>query len=352
MRRCFLVIHFVLLACVVQAMPLEQLLPDERNNVTLFQSYSKSVVYIHRIATYVNQVYGILDLPEGSGSGIVWDNTGHIVTNYHVIQGADKLAVSFGHLTVPAFVVGVEPFKDIAVLRVKDPKALALLKQIPPFVLAKTSELQVGQKAIAIGNPFGLDRSLTVGVISALGRQVPGAGGVTIHNMIQTDASVNPGNSGGPLLDSQGHLIGLNTAIFSSSGSSAGVGFAVPADDIGRIVPQLIEHGRVVLAGIGILRVPPGVAASLGVRRGILIAEVLPGSPAAKAGLKGTYRTRLGGIHVGDVIVAVNEHETPNYDVMYNILSQVKVGEMINVKILRDGKFLDFKMHTIDIAGH
>lgn len=337
---------------IAHAMPINELLPEERNTVSLFQTYAKNVVHVHRFGTYVNQVYGILELPEGNGSGIVWDRQGHIVTNFHVIRDADKLAVTLGHITVEAKVVGVEPHKDIAVLKIKDPKALLLLQQITPFTLAKTNELLVGQKTIAIGNPFGLDNTLTEGVISALGRQVPGAAGVTIRNMIQTDAPINPGNSGGPLLDSQGHLIGLNTAIFSNSGSSTGIGFAVPADDIGRIVPQLIRDGRIRLAGIGIARVAPSVAASLGVRHGVLIGEVLPNTPAAKAGLLGTYRSSWHSIHLGDVIVAVNDLKVSNFDDLYRIFSILHVGEPVAVTVLRNGQRMVFKMQTIDIGGY
>mgnify|MGYP002139136596 CR=1 FL=1 len=210
----------------------------------------------------------------------------------------------------------------------------------------------VGQKTIAIGNPFGLDHSLTEGVISALGRQVPGAGGVAIRDMIQTDTSINPGNSGGPLLDSKGRLIGLNTAIYSNSGSSAGVGFAVPADDIARIVPQIIKNGRVVLSGIGIQRVEPSIAQRLGVNQGVLIADVIPKTPAALVGLRGTGRDHLGRMHLGDIIVALNGHPVKNYDALYHLFTDIKVGEKITLTILRGGKQINHKMKTIDIAAY
>lgn len=331
---------------------LDELLPNERNTVEIFQKFSPKVVYVHRLANVVNHSYERMQISAGAGSGIIWDNQGHIVTNFHVINGADNLAVSIGKLTVPARVIGAEPRKDIAVLAIKSPKALALLKSYAPFELARTNELLVGQKTIAIGNPFGLDHSLTVGVISALGRQVPGAGGVTIRDMVQTDTSINPGNSGGPLLDSKGRLIGLNTAIYSNSGSSAGVGFAVPADDIARIVPQLIKNGRVMLAGIGIQRVEANVAQRLGVKKGILVADVLPRSPAAFAGLQGTVRDSWGRLHLGDVIVALNGHPVDNYDVLYNLLTDIKVGEQITLTVLRQSKRLNYKMKTIDIAAY
>ncbi len=191
----------------------------------------------------------------------------------------------------------------------------------------------VGQKALAIGNPFGFDHSLTVGVISALGRQVPGVGGVTIHDMIQTDASINPGNSGGPLLDSMGRLIGMNTAIFSESGSSAGVGFAVPGNEIEHIVNQIIKNGRVKLAGIGFQPVRPSIAQHFGVTRGILVAEVMPNTPAAKAGLRGTYRDGLRRIVLGDIVIGINGHPVKNYDELYHLLSSIEIGKKVKMTI-------------------
>ncbi|MDP1603298.1 MAG: trypsin-like peptidase domain-containing protein [Legionella sp.] len=338
--------------CASQAFSgtLDELLPNERNNVEIFQKFSPKVVYVHRLAT-INQAHIKKHIIAGAGSGIIWDEKGHIVTNYHVIKGADDLAISIGKVTVPAKVIGAEPRKDIAVLAITSPKALALLKSYVPFELIHSRDLLVGQKALAIGNPFGLDHSLTIGVISALGRQVPGAGGVTIREMIQTDAAVNPGNSGGPLLDSKGRLIGLNTAIYSNTGSSAGIGFAVPSDDIERIVPQLIKNGRVVLAGIGIRRVEPGVAARLGVNKGILIADVIPHTPAAQAKLRGTFRDSRGRLNVGDVLVAVNGHPVDNYDVLYNLLNNIPVGDGITITIERHHKPLNLKIKTVDIAG-
>lgn len=350
-------ILIVCFSCIVcfsgYAAKLDELLPNERNTIDVFEKASPKVVYVHRMATVINQAAERLQIPAGTGSGIIWDAQGHVVTNFHVVNGADKLAVTIGKITVPAKVVGVEPRKDIAVLAISSPKALAQLKSYIPFDIAHTSELLVGQKALAIGNPFGLDHTLTVGVISALGRQVPGIAGVNIRDMIQTDASINPGNSGGPLLDSLGRLIGLNTVIFSQSGSSAGIGFAVPADDIERIVTQIIKHGRVVLAGIGILRVEASVAARLGVRKGILIADIMPHTPAAQAGLRGTSKNGWGHISsIGDVIVALNGHPVSNYGALYNLLTEVKIGERITVTVLRNGKRMNFSMKTIDIAAY
>lgn len=352
--RFFLTLLFLvaLLSQPLFATTVNELLPDERNTVDIFQQSASKVIYVHRIKTVINGAYEQLHLPAGAGSGIIWDRQGHIVTNFHVISGADKVAVSIGKQTFSAQVVGVEPRKDIAVLIIKSPKALALLKTLKPFEIAHTDTLLVGQKTIAIGNPFGLDHSLTTGVISALGREVPGIGGVMIREMIQTDASINPGNSGGPLLDSAGRLIGLNTAIYSQSGSSSGVGFAVPGDEVFRIVSQIIQHGRVVLAGIGIQRVEPNLAMKLGVSKGILIARVLPHTPAANAGLQGTYRNQWGHIHLGDVIVALNGHPVPTYDVLYDLLTKVPIGENITITVVREGRRIQHKMKTIDIAEY
>lgn len=347
----FLSVFFCsLISETVFALP-NELLSNEQNNVDIFQKFSPKVVYVHRFS-HVSHRFNVQKQVTGAGSGIIWDNKGHIVTNYHVVKGADELAVSIGKLTYKATVIGAEPRKDIAVLRVNSPKALALLKQFEPFSLVHSRDLLVGQKALAIGNPFGLDHSLTIGVISALGRQVPGAGGVTIREMIQTDASINPGNSGGPLLDSKGRLIGLNTVIYSNTGSSAGIGFAVPADDIERIVPQLINKGRVVLAGIGIQRVDPRIANSLGISKGVLIADVLPHTPAADLKLQGTYRDALGRLHVGDTITALNGHAVDDYDSLYNLLSTIRVGEEIKISIKRRNQLLHYKMKTIDIAAY
>jgi len=347
-------IFAAVLSCVVSfssSAALNDLLPNERNTVELFQKYSPNVVYVHRLSTVVKRPFTKMQVQTGAGSGIIWDNKGHIVTNFHVVNGAEGLSVSIGKSTFAAKVVGVEPRKDIAVLAVTSPKALALLKSIKPLEVIHSRDLMVGQQALAIGNPFGLDHSLTIGVISALGREVPGAGGVTIHEMIQTDASINPGNSGGPLLDSKGRLIGMNTVIFSNSGSSAGIGFAVPSDDIERIVPQLINQGRVVLSGIGVQRVDANAAARLGVNKGIMVADVIPNSPAAKAGLRGTYRDAYGHLHLGDVITAINGQPTNNYDVFYNLLTNIKVGEKIQATVVRQGKTFHVAMRTIDIAA-
>lgn len=353
-QRSLWLVVFLFVFSIVKpgfSLNLDTLLPDERNTIEVFQKTSAKVVYVHRLATVTNRSLQKTQVPDGAGSGIIWDDKGHVVTNFHVINGADNLAITLGKMTVPVKVIGAEPRKDIAVLEIKSPQALKQLQAFQPFEIVQQSDLIVGQKAIAIGNPFGLDHSLSKGVISALGRQVPGIGGVTIHNMIQTDTPINPGNSGGPLLNSAGQLIGLNTMIFSQSGSSAGIGFAVPADDIQRIVAQIISHGRVVLSGIGIQRVEPNIAKRLGVNKGVLIADVLPNTPAQQAHLRGTHRDSWGRVIVGDVIIAINGHAVANYDNLYHMLSEIKVGEQVTLSIQRGNKQRDIKVKTIDIAA-
>lgn len=326
------------------------LLSNEQNTIDVFHQASPKVVYIERFLAS-KRAKGE-PVPDGSGSGIIWDKAGHVVTNYHVIRGARYLQVMIGDQPYPAIVVAAEPRKDLAVLLLKSPKIKEKLKDFKALELAPTSELMVGQKTIAIGNPFGLDHTLTVGVISALGRQFPGVGGVSIRGAIQTDASINPGNSGGPLLDSHGRLIGLNTAIFSQTGNSAGIGFAIPADDIQHVVSQIVQHGRVVLAGIGIERAQPEVAERLGVKSGILIAKVLPHTPAAKSKLKVTTKDHWGHTRLGDIIVAVNDHPVEDYDGFYNLFTKIGVGEEVKVTVVHNGKKFNHKIKTIDIAAY
>src|SRR5262249_32861404 len=257
------------------------------------------------------------EIPAGSGSGFVWDENGNVVTNYHVVEGARSLTVTFhNQQTFEARIAGVEPRKDIAVLSVNAPKNL-----LKPVRFMKHADLEVGQKTIAIGNPFGLDHTLTTGVVSALGRQVQGIGGVTIRDMIQTDAAINPGNSGGPLLDSSGRLIGMNTIIYSKSGSSAGIGFAVPVSTIQRVVPQIIKNGRAEQLGLGVQVDPSGrLEQRLGMR-GVVVLDVMPGSPAARAGLHGVTQS-LGGLTLGDVIVGIDDQKVGSFDDLYSALDQ------------------------------
>ncbi|MDF1827657.1 MAG: trypsin-like peptidase domain-containing protein [Legionellaceae bacterium] len=323
---------------------------DEQDTVSVFKQASSKVVYVHRINRFQTPFAEQFEASSGAGSGVIWDKQGHVVTNYHVIHGADNLMVSFGNQTTPAKVIGVEPRKDLAVLALIKPKDFSAMQHITPFEIADTQSLVVGQKTIAIGNPFGLDHSLTTGVISALGREVPGVSGVNIRDMIQTDASINPGNSGGPLLDSQGRLIGLNTMIYSNSGASSGVGFAVPAEALARIVPQLIKYGRVKMAGIGIIPLQDRIANRFGDGQGVFISEVLPNTPAAELGLTGVRLDGFGRLILGDAIVAINHHPIKNYNDLYNTLSDIPIGEKITLKINRFGKTQDVSIKTMDIS--
>ena len=254
----------------------------ERANIELFERVSPSVVQVAARSAAANP----LDEDEGagaaSGTGFVWDNNGHVVTNNHVVQNGNEVAVRFASGEVAqAEVIGVAPNYDLAVLRIKNARQLP-----PPVALGSSNDLKVGQLAFAIGNPFGLDQSLTSGIISALKRRLPTSSGREIANVIQTDTAINPGNSGGPLLDSAGRLIGVNTAIISPSGSSAGIGFAVPADIVNRVVPELIKNGRVPTPGIGIVAASEAVATRLGVE-GVIVVRTAPGSPAERAGIRG-----------------------------------------------------------------
>jgi S1-C subfamily serine protease len=245
--------------------------------------------------------------------------------------------------TAPAKVVGAEPRKDIAVLQVEVPAGF----DYTPFSVANSTELLVGQKAIAIGSPFGLDQTLTRGVISAVGRQIQGVGGVTIRDMIQTDASINPGNSGGPLLDSRGFLIGMNTMIYSQSGASAGIGFAVPSNTIIRIATQLIRYGRVQQPGLGITPLNDAVAERFGLR-GVVLYDVARGGPADHAGLRGTRRMRRG-YQLGDCIIAIDGRPITNYDSLYTALDSHRIGDSVRVTYVRDGQRRDADIRLTDM---
>ena len=319
---------------------------DENNTIRVFQSAGPSALFVTQKRVVVDFWAGkALEVPAGSGSGFVWDKAGHIVTNYHVIRNARSLSVTLqDHSTHPATVRGAEPRKDIAVLKIEAPHA----KLIPIAKPSGKHRVEVGQKAIAIGNPFGLDQTLTVGVVSALGRSVDGIGGVTIRDMIQTDAAINPGNSGGPLLDSAGRLMGMNTAIYSKSGASAGVGFAVPASTIMRVVSQIIRTGQAEQVGLGI-RIDPEqrIERRLGIR-GVVVIAVSPTSPAAQAGLRGLLETRRG-IALGDIIVGIGSERIADYDDLYNTLDRYRPGDQVEVKVLRDKQPATLKIKLVRV---
>ena len=305
---------------------------DERNTISIFKAAAPSTVFVTQTRVVVDYLAGVAqEVPAGSGSGFVWDTEGHIVTNYHVVEGARSLTVTFhDQQELEAKIVGTEPRKDIAVLKIEAPTGLL----VPIGHAAKATQLEVGQKAVAIGNPFGLDHTLTTGVISALGRQMQGVGGVTIRDMIQTDAAINPGNSGGPLLDSAGQLIGMNTMIYSKSGSSAGIGFAVPVATIARIVPQIIKTGRADQLGFDI-RVDPmqKLERRYGIH-GVVVIAVAPNGSAAKAGLQGVKQTRRG-IMLGDVIVGIDDKKVDSFDDFYGLLDAHKPDDEVKVTVAR-----------------
>jgi S1-C subfamily serine protease len=311
---------------------------DERNTIAVFRKVAPTTVFVTQKRVVVDYFGGrATEVDAGSGSGFLWDRQGHVVTNFHVVQEAKSLTVTLHNQKVyPARLVGVEPRKDIAVLRIEAPVA----ELVPVEVAPAGMTLEVGQKVVAIGNPFGLDHTLTTGVISALGREVEGVGGVTIREMIQTDAAINPGNSGGPLLDSAGRLIGMNTMIFSRSGAWAGIGFAVPVHTIQRVVPQIIRTGRAETVGFGI-RIDPAQRLEKRLRiRGVVVIAVAPGTPAEKAGLRGIEQG-FDGIRLGDVIVGIDGKRVEDYDDLYNILDGRKAGETVKVGLVRGERAVD-----------
>ena len=317
---------------------------DERNTIEIFRAAAPSTVFVTQLRTVVNEFEGTAaEVPAGSGSGFVWDDGGHVVTNFHVVQGAQSLSVTLStQKTFPARIVGVEPRKDIAVIQIDVPPGTLA----PLHVVGPKDVLEVGQKTIAIGNPFGLDHTLTTGVISALGRQMQGIGGVTIRDMIQTDAAINPGNSGGPLLDSSGNLIGMNTMIFSKSGSSAGIGFAVPGPTIARIVPQIIKTGHAEQVGFGI-QIDPNqrLERRLGLR-GVLVLRVQKGTPADAAGLRGLEQT-VGGLALGDLVVGIDGVPVGDYDDLYSALDEHHPGDVVVVKIKRGDQLLNPRLPLV-----
>jgi S1-C subfamily serine protease len=310
--------------------PRGDLAADERATIDLFRAVSPSVVYITTLTRDIFSL-NLFEIPQGAGSGFIWDQDGHIITNFHVIQGASAARVTLAdHSVWDAQLVGIAPDQDLAVLYIAAPQS-----RMPPIAVGTSADLLVGQKAFAIGNPFGLDQTLTTGAISALGREITAVTGRTIAGMIQTDAAINPGNSGGPLLDSSGRLIGVNTAIYSPSGGSAGIGFAVPVDTVNRVVPQLIRHGRVIRPGLGVSLADDTTARRLGLK-GALIIQVGKGSAAEAAGLRGTRRDANGRILLGDVIVGIAAEVVESSGDLMNILDKHAVGETVRVTIMRD----------------
>jgi S1-C subfamily serine protease len=313
----------------------------ERRTIKIYEACSPGVVSVANKAMvqdwFSMRVYQI---PQGTGSGFIWDKQGHVVTNYHVIHEASEIQVTLRDgASYEATVVGADPDHDVAVLRIRAPENVLV-----PIPVGVSRSLRVGQTVLAIGNPFGLDTSLSVGIVSALGRTIEAMTGRSIREVIQTDAAINPGNSGGPLLDSSGRLIGINTAIMSTSGSYAGVGFAVPVDTVRRIVPQLIAHGKVQRVGLGIEMIPDHIMASMGVE-GVGIMRPVPGGAAAKAGLEGVRRTARGDVVLGDAIVAIGKTPVKSIDDLATALDQHQPGDEVEVAIRR-GK----KRYTVNLV--
>jgi len=306
----------------------------EQANIDRFREARPSVVYITTIA-YQRDWFSldVQAVPTGTGSGLIWDDQGHIVTNYHVVERAQELEVTLSdQSTHRGRVVGLAPEKDLAVIRLEKPPA-----KLRPIPIGSSSDLQVGQAVMAIGNPFGLDQTLTTGVVSALGREIQSSTRRRITGVIQTDAAINPGNSGGPLLDSAGRLIGVNTAITSTSGSSAGIGFAVPVDTVNRIVPQLIARGHIARPDLGFDELDPSYARNFGNPKGIIVLRVRQGSAADRAGLQGISRSGRQFL-LGDVITHAEGKPLKDLDDLLDMIETKPMGTMVTLEVLRDGR--------------
>lgn len=345
MKRRIFVLAFALSAAVLQlparAQTSGNLNEVERRTIDIFERASPSVVHIAArkgsgdVLSTDEKTTGIQ-----TGSGFIWDDKGHIVTNDHVVTGTTAISVRLAHgEVVRAVLIGLAPTYDLAVIRLQNPKLLP-----PPLAIGTSADLKVGQFTYAIGNPFGLDQSLTTGVISALKRRLPTSRGRELGNVIQTDAAINPGNSGGPLLDSSGRLIGVNTAIYSPSGGNTGVGFSIPVDIVSRVVPQLIQKGRVPTPAVGIIPAAEAVATRLGIE-GIIIMRVVPNSPAGRAGVKGVD-TSAG--TVGDVIVKVGDKPAHRIPDLTDELERIGVGGKIQLTLKRDNKEIAIELDVVD----
>jgi S1-C subfamily serine protease len=320
---------------------------DEQNNIEVYRALSPGVVFIQS-TSYARDFFGFVEPQQGSGSGSILDQQGNILTNYHVIADAQKLTVSLGgSKNYPATVVGRDPDTDLAVIRLTQ-KPPGPLTVVP---MGDSDKLVVGQKVLAIGNPFGLDRTLTTGVISGLQRPIRARNNRLIEGAIQTDASINPGNSGGPLLDSRGRMIGINSQILSPSGSSAGVGFAVPVSIAKRVVPQLLQYGAVRRPKLGISTRDVDTIRNqvdLPVSDGVLIVQVARGSGAAAAGLRGMQQTEMGDFELGDIIVGINNEKVANSDDLFRVLDKYQIGQTVQVLIWRDGQRMSVPVRLME----
>ena len=322
--------------------PRGDLAEDEKSTIKLFQNSSPSVVHITTLTIQSDMFnFNVQKIPRGSGSGFIWDDKGHVVTNYHVIEGANAAQVALAdRTTVAASLIGADPSRDIAVLKIKIDQ-----EKLRPILLGESHDLQVGQKVFAIGNPFGLDHSLSTGVVSGLGREVNTGRGQVLHGMIQTDAAINPGNSGGPLLDSAGRLIGVNTAILSPSGASAGIGFAMPVDDVRWVVTMIInrDHADKSRPSLGIDFVSDHLAQSFGIE-GVLFYNVDPNGASAQAGLIPTTRGSFRRILIGDIIVALNGQPVRIKNDLMRVLSGLRPGEVVTLTVVRNDQRINVQI--------
>ncbi len=313
---------------------------DEANNIEVYKRASPSVVNITN-SRLIRSFYSLnpQEVPQGSGTGFIWSEDGYIVTNYHVVQQANRVTVTMQDGSrYDATAVGFDMDKDLAVLKIDAPDV-----DLIPIVPGDSSLLEVGRKVIAIGNPFGLDTTMTVGVVSALGREIDSMSQRKIRDVIQTDAAINPGNSGGPLLNSLGQLVGVNTAIFSPSGANSGIGFAIPVNTVKRIVPQLIAYGRVQTPILGIRQIPqPDYYRQLWGIEGVIVLEVVEGADPERLGMRGLSRTQRGRIQLGDVIVAIDGQAVRNEDDYATIMEQHKAGDVVSVSTQRDNRTLEY----------
>jgi S1-C subfamily serine protease len=320
---------------------------SERGTIEIFERVAPSVVQVaaRSGANPLSEDEGPSSPsggPASSGTGFIWDHQGHVVTNDHVVQGAKMVALRFASGEVAeAEVIGVAPNYDLAVVRISNAR-----QPPPPFALGSSADLKVGQAAFAIGNPFGLDQSMTSGIISALKRRLPTSSGREIANVIQTDAAINPGNSGGPLLDSSGRLIGVTTAIISPSGTNAGIGFAVPVDIVNRVVPELIRTGRVPTPGIGIVAANEALATRLGIE-GVIIVRTAPSGPAARAGIRGVdFPTGA----LGDVITEVNGKPVRRLSDLTDEIEQIGAGRSAKLTVKRGSQSRSLDVEIVDIG--
>ncbi|MFZ1703976.1 MAG: trypsin-like peptidase domain-containing protein [Saprospiraceae bacterium] len=314
--------------------PITYLTNSEEATIKLFESSAPSVCFI-TTSTLREDFWNrnVMEIPSGTGSGFIWDKDGHIITNFHVVQNASKIQVTLADRSVfEAKVVGYEANKDLAVLKID-----ASSDKLVPIPVGQSSNLRVGQSVYAIGNPFGLDQTLTTGVISALGREITSLTGRPIRDVIQTDAAINPGNSGGPLLDSSGRLIGVNTMIYSPSGASAGIGFSIPVDEVNWVVSDLIKYGILKRPVLGIQLLPEQNAENWGVV-GVMVYSVEPNSPAEKVGLKGITRNKYGEMEAGDIIIGINSKEIKNNNDLFLALEKFSPGDKIDVTFNRADK--------------